>query len=58
MSSGNKRGGFSGGPSQPKKPKNDEDDDVPESFEDHLAGMDDEEFDTDFPMPEENAHCL
>ena len=42
MSAGNKSG-FSGGPSQPKKPKNDEEDDVPESFEDHLAGMDDEE---------------
>ena len=53
-----KRGGFSGGPSQPKKPKNDEDDDVPESFVDHLAGMDDEDFDSDIPMPEDKGPAL
>ena len=60
MSSGNKRGGNSGGPSQPKKPKNDEDDDAPGSFADHLADLDglDEEFDTDIPMPESKGPVL
>ena len=28
---------------------------MPESFVDHLAGMDDEEFDTDFPMPDDKG---
>ena len=57
MSSGNKRG-FSAGPSQSKKPRNDEDDEVPESFVDHLAGLEDDEFDTDFPMPDDNGPAL
>ena len=57
MSAGNKRG-FSAGPSQSKKPRNDEDDDVPESFVDHLAGLEDDDFDTDFPMPDDNGPAL
>ena len=43
---GNKRGGYSGGPgpSQSKKPKNDDDDEFPaETFEDHLANLDDDD---------------
>ena len=55
MSSGNKRGGNPAGSNQSKKPKNEEDDEVPGSFVDHLAGLDDmddmdeEDFGTDKP---------
>lgn len=50
---GNKRGGYSGGGgSQSKRPKNEDDDDYPETFEDHLAGLEDEDMDTDFCVPE------
>jgi len=56
MYGGNKRGGYSGGQgtSHAKKPKNDEDDeDFPGTFEDHLAGLDEDDMmDTDSPMTE------
>jgi len=55
MYGGNKRnaaGGNQNANSNSKKPKNDDDDDAP-NFEDHLAGLDDDEFmDCDFPVEE------
>ena len=56
MSGSSKRGGGAGyggaSSSQAKKPKNDDDEDTP-NFEDHLAGLDEEDFmDCDFPVAE------
>ena len=41
-----KRGGF-GGPSQAKRPKNEDEEDTP-TFEDHLAGLEDDDDFMDF----------
>ena len=50
---GGGRGGYSGNSSQPKKPRNDEDEEDTPNFEDHLAGLEDEDFiDCDFPASE------
>ena len=47
------RGGYSCNSSQPKKPRNDEDEEDTPNFEDHLAGLEDEDFmDCDFPASE------
>jgi len=62
MYGGNKRGGYSGGQgsSHAKKPKNEDDDeDFPGTFEDHLAGLEDDDMmDTDFPMIEGDGPAI